>query len=355
MTDELLGKTVGGKFRIESVLGEGGFCIVYKAVQLNMNRTVAIKVLRDELRDDVASKRLEREARSISELSHPNLVSIYDTGVLETGQPYNVLEFIEGQTLSSLIDWEGALPAARALPIFIQVCDVLQYAHEQGVINRDLSPMNIMLIEAAGTNDFVKLVDFGVIKFDEERRALSQKLTATGEICGNPMYMSPEQTMGAQTDYRTDIYSFGVVMYETLTGLPLFSGTTLVEIFSHHLHTKAPKPSRVFGGVPAVLDNIVLKALEKDREKRHQSFTELKSELLKALKALETDAHNLPALYAGEMPERNAIDRGINGQESKAEAHKEKRVWVTLSVIISLVLVVVALMVISKFTNLTPS
>lgn len=272
--------------------------LVYKAVQQGVDRRVAIKVLRDEFKAQKHAKRMEREGRSISEMSHPNLVSIYDMGTLETGQPYQVLEFLDGHSLADVIDADGALSPSRAIPIFIQVCDVVQYAHDNGLIDRDISPMNVMLIKAAGMDDYVKLVDFGVLKFDESRHAVTQRLTLTGEVCGNPMYMSPEQACGQEVDYRTDIYSFGVVMWEAVTGKPLFAGNNIADILTSHLYTKPAKPSSINRDVPAALEEIILCTLEKNPGDRFQSMQELKAALSQVLrKSRNQDSSNLPAYY----------------------------------------------------------
>jgi serine/threonine protein kinase len=303
MNDPFIGSTIDDKYVVQSLLGEGGMSLVYQAVQKGVNRRVAIKILREELSSTPKhTKRMEREARSISELNHPNLVSIFDSGTLANGQPYHVLEYLDGQSLAELIDNSGAIPAARAIPIFIQVCDVMQYAHDHGLIDRDISPMNIMLIKAAGMDDFVKLVDFGILKFDENRHFVSQRLTATGEVCGNPMYMSPEQATADELDWRTDIYSLGVVMWEAVAGKQLFVGANIAEIVTKHLYTKPPKPSNINPDVAAAMEDVILKMLEKERSNRYQSMHEVKAALSQVLrKTRSAQESSLPAYYGKDV------------------------------------------------------
>ncbi len=320
----MIGSKIGDKYVVESLLGQGGMSRVYKAVQYGVDRRVAIKVLREELAASKLSKRMEREARSISELSHPNLVSIFDTGSLDNGLPYHVLEYLDGISLADEIDINGALSPKRAIPIFIQICDVMQYAHERGLIDRDLSPSNIMLVKAAGMDDFVKLVDFGVMKYDEDMHVVSQRLTATGEVCGNPMYMSPEQASGDEIDARTDIYSFGAVMWETLTGRPMFEGRSIAEIITKHLYTAPTKPSLVNSNISVALEDIVLKALEKQVANRFQSMADLKSALSDVIRRSRTAENRLPAFYGKGVTANkgSAHDAGQNVrvQESSALA-----------------------------------
>lgn len=280
--DDFIGKTIGGKFFVQSLIGDGGMSVVYKAQQQGINRPVAIKLLRDELCDEEANvKRFMREARAVSQLTHPNLVAIYDVGTAFTGQPYMVMEYLQGQSLSELLEDTGKLPLERALPIFIQVCDVMQFAHSQGFIHRDLKPHNIMLITAGDRKDFVKLVDFGIVAFDGQRQAASQKLTAAGEICGSPIYMSPEQVLDEPVDARSDIYSFGIVMYECLAGRPVFGGKKITDVLSKHVNA-APPPfceSAPELDIPPALEGVIFKTLEKKPNLRFNTMGELKESL----------------------------------------------------------------------------
>lgn len=280
--DTFIGKTLGGKYVVEVLLNEGGMGLVYLATQIGTSRSVAVKVLRPEfVFDDNQTKRLQREARSIASLNHPNIVTIIDTGETDSGQHYVVLEFLDGLTLADLIDNTGPMPPARAITIFLQICDVMQYAHDKGIIDRDVSPMNIMILRGGGRSDVVKMIDFGMLKYDNTMHMISQKLTMTGDIMGNPMYLSPEQATADEVDLRTDIYSLGVVMWETLAGTPLFTGRTLGEMVTKHAHAAPPllndaRPDLKF---PAMLENIVMTCLRKNPADRYQSMKELSQAL----------------------------------------------------------------------------
>jgi serine/threonine-protein kinase len=282
--DLLIGTIIGGKYQVSSLVGEGGMSIVYKAIQEGINRPVAIKLLRDELCDDEANvKRFKRESKAVSQLSHPNLVGIYDVGVADTGQPYMVMEFLEGTSLIDVIDKTGPIYVPRAIPIFIQICDVMNYAHSKGFIHRDLKPHNIMLVKAGEKPDFVKLVDFGIVAVDQNMQAVSQKLTAAGEICGSPLYMSPEQVLDTGVDGRSDIYSLGVMMYEALAGRPPFGGKRITDVMQKHIHSAPPPFSEVCpeAQVPPEVEGVIFKALEKTPDARYQTMDQLKTALLR--------------------------------------------------------------------------
>jgi serine/threonine protein kinase len=283
-TDPFMDKKIGGKYLVKSFIGEGGMSVVYKAVQDGINRAVAIKVLREELCDDEANvKRFQRESKAVSQLQHPNLVAIYDVGAMENGQPYMVMEFLEGKPLIDVLERDGKMTIERALPIFIQMCEVMFYAHNKGFIHRDLKPHNVILTRVGDKADFVKLVDFGIVAYDGTKQALSQKLTAAGEICGSPIYMSPEQVLDDRVDHRSDIYSFGVVMYECLTGRPPFGGKRITDVLQKHVNSPPPQFSELDpdNRIPPALEGIIFKALEKKQENRYNSMEELRQALVK--------------------------------------------------------------------------
>lgn len=290
---DFINKMIGGKFLVQSLVGDGGMSIVYKAMQQGINRPVAIKLLRDELCDDESNvKRFQREAKAVSQLSHPNLVAIYDVGTANTGQPYMVMEFLQGKTLGDLLEAEGPMPVERALGIFIQICDVMQYAHSKGFVHRDLKPHNVMLVKAGDKPDFVKLVDFGIVKLDGIKQAISQKLTAAGEICGSPIYMSPEQILDEPVDARSDVYSLGIVMYECLAGRPVFGGKRITDVLQKHVN-QPPEPFAEACPdihVPPALEGIIFKTLEKRPEGRFQSMQELKESLLSMARRMKIDS-----------------------------------------------------------------
>ncbi len=281
--DPLIGTKLADRYQILALVGQGGMGNVYRARHELMERDVAIKMLKAEHISDSASvKRFQQEARAACRLKHPNVITLFDFGVSPSGQPYLVMDYLTGISLSDVIKKDGHVGVDRSIRIFIQACRALEQAHRAGVIHRDLKPGNIMLIETDEEKDFVKVVDFGVAKLigggDD---AESQRLTQTGEVCGSPVYMSPEQCMGQRLGPPSDIYAMGVVLYEALTGrLPLL-GKTMVDTMSKHISEMPPSFSDVRPDlyIPERLEAVVFKALKKNPEERHQSMAELEREL----------------------------------------------------------------------------
>lgn len=284
--ETLLGTTLAERYEILSVIGEGGMGVVYKARHLLMNRMVAIKTLHQHLASNQkTTQRFKREATLISDLEHPNIITVYDFGVTPKGQPYLVLGYLEGRGLDEVIKSEGLLSQERAIKIFSQVCDGLAHAHARGIIHRDLKPSNIMLTDGEQGSDMVKIVDFGIAKVLPESGKDPLYLTQAGETFGSPLYMSPEQCLGRHVDHRSDIYSMGCLMYECLTGMPPHLGESSFITFSKHV-SELPQPFPADLGIPAQLEAVVLKALAKEPEARQQSARELASELERAMRQL---------------------------------------------------------------------
>jgi serine/threonine-protein kinase len=284
--DPLIGKVFAEKYEVESVLGLGGMSIVYKAKHRLMNRTVAIKMLHSNLKDDIISlERFKLEAQAASSLSHQNIITVYDFGVTPDGEPYFVMDCLEGESLRELIDRKGKLPYQRALPIFKQICDALDAAHKTKIVHRDLKPANVILLKQDDSGkELVKLVDFGIAKFLPASGKHAQQLTRTGEVFGSPIYMSPEQCTGKELDTRSDIYALGCLMYETLAGTPPFVGQSFLETMNMHVSQKA-KPIKSVASdadVPPSLEQIVLRCMSKDPADRFQTAGEI-SDLLAAL------------------------------------------------------------------------
>jgi eukaryotic-like serine/threonine-protein kinase len=222
--DQLVGTIIDDRFEVLELIGRGGNGLVYKARQTVLNRVVAIKVLHWHLLERQSQDRFRQELRTISTLSHPNILSLYSAGALASGQPYMVLEYLHGQTLADAIKAGLRWPDKRCLPWLKQVLSALEYAHVNGVIHRDLKPSNVVLTESDDPRRSVRLVDFGIARVINLSNEEKQRLTQTGAVFGTPLYMSPEQCEGKQTDPRSDIYAFGCLMYETLTGKPPFDG-----------------------------------------------------------------------------------------------------------------------------------
>lgn len=283
--DPLIGTRLAGKYEIISVLGTGGMGVVYKGRQDIMDRIVAIKMLQSHhLNDSMSVKRFQQEGKATCKLNHPHIITVYDFGIAQqTGQPYIVMDYLQGIALSDVIKQEGQIGVDRAVKIFQQAAEALGHAHKQGVVHRDLKPSNIVLINYDGDKDFVKVVDFGVAQLMEDQTGDGgqQRLTQMGEVCGSPVYMSPEQAQGHKLDNRSDIYSMGVVMYETLTNrLPLL-GKTMVETMRKHIEEDAPPFSQVRPDlyIPERVEQIIMKAMSKSPADRFPSMEHLVQEL----------------------------------------------------------------------------
>jgi len=246
---------------------------VYVAEDELLNRTVAVKVLFPELAgDEDFVERFRREARAAASLNHHNIVSVYDFGE-DGGSWFIVMEYVAGPTLRDLIRREGAIDPHRAAGIAAEVAAALAAAHAEGIIHRDVKPANVLI---AADTDTVKVTDFGIARAASVRKAL----TMPGTVLGTATYLSPEQAQGAEVDFRTDVYSLGMVLYEMLAGRPPFTGESPVAVAYQHLSQTAPPPSTHNPLVPPALDAIVMKAMAKDPDARQASAEELRAELL---------------------------------------------------------------------------
>lgn len=265
---------------IEGLIGEGGMSSVYKALNKTIGKHVAIKMLHSHLvRDEVQRKRFLQEANALFVLEHPHIVRLRNAGASSTGKPYLIMDFLQGQSLSERLKETGPMPVNDALRIFVQMCSALEHAHSKGIVHRDIKPSNIVLEKDAEGKDWVRVVDFGIAKFNQDE--INPGLTQTGDVFGSPLYMSPEQCLGQKLDQRSDIYALGCVMYEVLSGKPPLVGESALSTI--HKHTaEMPKPLVVPNCNPNLrgrLDEILFKTLEKDPEKRYQSMKALQADL----------------------------------------------------------------------------
>ena len=269
-------KSLTDRYHITSHLARGGMADVYEGTDTLLNRSVAIKVLHSQYSSDEAFvKRFRREAQAAANLSHPNIVGIYDWGQAE-GTYFIVMELVDGRSLRDVLRSEGSLLPRRATEIAGEVTAALAVAHQAGLVHRDVKPGNILLAKD-GT---VKVTDFGIARAWDD----SQELTRTGAVIGTATYFSPEQAQGASADARSDIYALGVVLYEMLAGRPPFTGDSPMSVAFQHVSTEAPSPSALNDDVPESLDAIVTKALRKDPVARYQTADEMRADLLAVLR-----------------------------------------------------------------------
>jgi eukaryotic-like serine/threonine-protein kinase len=290
----MIGKTVS-HYRIVEKLGEGGMGVVYLAEDTHLGRRVAIKFL-TAIHDHNYRARFLREARAISTLSHPHIAILHDYGETTEGQPFIVMEYVRGKTLNDLLH-ESAVTLSRALDIAEAVADALSSAHAQGIVHRDIKPSNVIVDEAGR----VKVLDFGLAKqlhedpphdANPDAATLPAMQTSSNVVVGTPLYLSPEQAMGAAVDARSDLFALGALLYESLTGKAAFSGGSVIEIGAQIIHVHPPAPSSINPRVPAELDRITLKALEKKAAARYQTAAELLGDL-RAVRTVLTDADDL--------------------------------------------------------------
>lgn len=287
--DPWIGKTFADRYIVDSVLGLGGMSVVYKARHKLMDRTVAIKMLHNVLKQDVtALERFKLEAQAASSLSHQNVITVYDFGVTPDGEPFFVMDCLEGESLKDLIERKGRIAYDRALSIFKQICDGLEAAHKRGIVHRDLKPANVIVTKQEDGSEHVRLVDFGIAKMLKQAGREQQQLTKTGEVFGSPIYMSPEQCLGREIDARSDIYALGCLMYETLSGQPPFLGAGFLETMNMHVGDKAKPLAEMVpeANVPVELSDVINRCMAKDPDSRFQNIGEVRDTLVYITTAL---------------------------------------------------------------------
>ncbi|MBX7195438.1 MAG: serine/threonine protein kinase, partial [Sandaracinaceae bacterium] len=274
--DPYLGRVIDGRYRVESVLGEGGMGVVYQIAHAVLGKRMALKVLRGDMaRDSEVVQRFIQEAQSATQIGHQNIIDISDFGKMPDGSAYFVMEYLDGLSLTQLISRGGSIPTQKALHIIRQIASALEAAHERGIVHRDMKPDNIYVVKQGADDSFVKVLDFGIAKVG----GASSKLTKTGMIFGTPHYMSPEQAAGQTVDRRTDIYALGVIMYEMFVGRVPFEGDTFMGILSKHMFQDPIPPSQAKGVGLGAIEDVILKALAKKVEARYQTMSELIADL----------------------------------------------------------------------------
>jgi serine/threonine-protein kinase len=287
----LVGRTIAGKYVVDNLIGTGAMGAVFRARQVALDKTVAIKVMQRENADDPAfAARFQREAKAASRLNHPNSIQILDFGAEPDGLLYIAMEYLDGRSLHSILREEWPLPPARIADILMQTLAALAVAHDMGVVHRDLKPENVMVLSGTDDDgrpkDIVKVCDFGIAKITDPRayrgngeRDSDGPVTTAGFLVGTPEYMSPEQGRGESLDPRSDLYSVGVILFEMLTRRAPFDAENAIGIVLKHITEDPPVPSQVVPGVDPRLDAIALRALRKLREERYPSAREMRADL----------------------------------------------------------------------------
>jgi eukaryotic-like serine/threonine-protein kinase len=276
----LIGQLVAGRYRIGPVLGTGGLCVVYGADDITRGRPVAIKVLpQEKARDSDFAQRFRREVAASQRIDHPGVVAVYDSGALDDGGLYLVMERLDGLALSHIVEEGGALDERRALGLTRQILLALDAAHRQGFVHRDVKPKNVMIIDVGGI-ETVKLFDFGIAS--NERAAI--KLTMPGVAFGTPGYISPEMAKGERVDARADVYSVGVTLFELVTGRLPFRFDDELDLVRAHLNVPPPPAREARASVSAPTERLILRAMQKSPDARCPSAREMIDEIDAILK-----------------------------------------------------------------------
>ncbi|MEV4377656.1 Stk1 family PASTA domain-containing Ser/Thr kinase [Streptosporangium sp. NPDC049644] len=285
LTDPLVGKLLDGRYRVESRIARGGMATVYLALDIRLDRTVAVKVMHRSLAEDPAFvRRFIGEAKSVASLSHPNVVHVFDQGT-DGDNVYLSMEYVPGRTLRDVLRDRGRLPAREALEVMIPVLAALGSAHQSGLVHRDVKPENVLLAD----DGRVKVVDFGLARAIE---ATNQ--TRTGVMIGTIGYMSPEQVTSGAADARSDVYAAGIMLFELLTGRQPYEGDTPMSVAYRHVHDTVPVPSALLPGSPPLLDTLVARATARDPANRPADAT--------ALLVAAVDAHRMLPRESGPVP-----------------------------------------------------
>ena len=307
--DNYVGKRLDGRYELQEVIGVGGMAVVYKAYDNIDDRTVAVKILKDEfLASEEFRRRFKNESKAIAVLSHPNIVKVYDVSYGDKLQ-YIVMEYVEGITLKEYIEQQGVISWKETVHFTTQILRALQHAHDKGIVHRDIKPQNIMLLE----NGTIKVTDFGIARFSR-----SETRTMTDTAIGSVHYISPEQARGDITDDKSDIYSVGVVMYEMLTGQLPFQSDNSVSVAIMQLQTDPVKPREINSSIPEGLEQITMRAMQKNPKDRYQSAAEMILDL-EEFKRNPSIRFEYEYRNAEDNPERS-INRVVNSAKPSAKS-----------------------------------
>ena len=309
----MIGRLISGRYRIEAVVGTGGMAVVYRALDLQENRTVAIKVLRPEYESDMEFvRRFSREAEAAAKMSHENIVNMLDVGI-EGDMRYIVMEYVDGQTLKEMIRDEGRIHPDVALRMTIRILAAVDHAHRNGIVHRDIKPQNI-LVDKQGR---VKVSDFGIARL---KASQTTQLDPNGSAMGSVHYLSPEQARGEVADEQSDLYSVGVVLYEMLTGHVPFDGDTTISVALKHVNEQPASMRTRNSHISRALDEVVMRALCKDKQLRYQSAAEMAADLRMTISHPRGGFVHYPAKREEAPPEPVR-------EEPKKHAQQQAKLW----------------------------
>ncbi|HEX4338702.1 MAG TPA: serine/threonine-protein kinase [Polyangiaceae bacterium] len=329
MGDPLVGRTLGGKFTLESLIGTGAMGSVYRARHVALDALVAVKVMHDDIAvDRTFAERFHREARAASRLDHPNVIRVVDFGTEPDGHLYIVMEYVEGYDLFQVIRRDSPLAESRVVDLLSQALSGIAAAHDMGVVHRDLKPENIMVTTRVGDDgaeyEVVKVCDFGIAQISEAARTAPsggvapRTLTARGVLLGTPQYMSPEQARGEVTDARTDVYSVGVILYQLLTGQLPFDGPTPIDTVLKHISEEPVPPTELVPSASPRLEAVCMKALAKRREGRWTSAREMRAALRSDRAATPRDGASAPRGHAATTPTATTAPPTAQGERRES-------------------------------------
>ncbi|HEX3027559.1 MAG TPA: protein kinase, partial [Clostridia bacterium] len=343
--DNYIGKKLDGRYEVQEIIGVGGMAVVYKAYDCIDDRTVAVKILKDEyLTNEEFRRRFKNESKAVAVLSHPNIVKVYDVSFGEKFQ-YIVMEFIDGITLKEYIDQQKNLTWKEALHFTVQILRALQHAHDRGIVHRDIKPQNIMMLED-GT---IKVTDFGIARF-----AHSETRTMTDKAIGSVHYISPEQARGGYTDEKSDIYSVGVMLFEMLTGELPFEADSAVSVAIMQLQQNPKQPREINPDIPEGLEEITLRAMQKDPAQRYASASAMLDDIEEFKR--NPSAHFEYKYFVDESPTKyvdaiNKIKKTEEPEGKKQKAKKAHAIPILSGIAAALLLIALIVVFIALYAN----